>query len=102
MTIVHNYEAIIFKDNELNLVIRLWHKVSSFSILNHKLSKFIKLVKTVDVQILGFVKDERTFNIVNFMKNKLQNHLNTHLNLCTKFYNVSLCCKISFMNKPLP
>jgi len=74
MTVVHNYEAIIFKDNELNLVIRLWHKVSSFSILNHKLSEFIKLVKIVDVQILGFVKDEWTFNTVNFMKNKLQNH----------------------------
>jgi hypothetical protein len=74
MTVVHNYEAIIFKDNELNLVIRLWHKVSSFSILNHKLSEFIKLVKIVDVQILGFFKDEWTFNTVNFMKNKLQNH----------------------------
>jgi hypothetical protein len=71
MTIVHNYEAIICEDNELNLINRFWRKVFSFSILNHKHSKFIKLVEIANVQILGFVKDERTFNTIKFMKNKL-------------------------------
>jgi hypothetical protein len=42
------------------------------------------------VLVLGFVNDEHTFSIILFMKDKLQNQLNQHLNtinhvhVCTK------------------
>ncbi len=36
------------------------------------------------------------------MKKRLQNRLNTHLNLCTKFYSQHFSlCKTFCMNKPL-
>jgi hypothetical protein len=46
--------------------------------------------------MLGLVEDEHTFSIVSFMNNRLQNWLNTHLDLCTRFYiNVFLLFRIS-------
>jgi hypothetical protein len=45
--------------------------------------------------MFGFVKDEWTLNIINFMKNRLQKISSTHLNLHAKsptnnFYYVKL------------
>jgi hypothetical protein len=54
-----------------------------------KLSKYIKLVEIVTIQVLGFIEDEWTFNIASFMKNMLQlNHPSMHLDMCTKFYSL--------------
>jgi hypothetical protein len=38
------------------------------------------------MQILGFVEDEWSFSTLPFMKNKVRNRLNTHLNLCVKMF----------------
>lgn len=35
----------------------------------------------VMVQVVGFVEDEKTFKILNFLKNKLHNCLTTHMKL---------------------
>jgi hypothetical protein len=51
-----------------------------------KLFKFLKLVKIAIVMVVGSVKDNRTFLIINFMKLKLCNHLIVHFNLVVKMY----------------
>jgi hypothetical protein len=38
------------------------------------------------VQVLGFVTNEQCFNILAFMKNKVHNWLNTHLDSCVKMF----------------
>jgi hypothetical protein len=58
MAILHNFEIILQKENDLNPFTRLWCKVFSPSILNHKLLKYIKLAKIVIVEVLGFIEDE--------------------------------------------
>jgi len=58
-----------------------------FSILNEKVNEYNKLVEIAMVEVLGFVEDERTFNNLSFMKNKLWNQLTTHLNLCVKMFS---------------
>jgi hypothetical protein len=55
---LHNAKAIMRKDNQLNLITRLWPKIGQSIILNHNLSKYIKLAKIVCIQVLGFVEDE--------------------------------------------
>jgi hypothetical protein len=48
----------------------------------------MKLAKIVVVlEVFGFIEDEHTFNIMNFMKSRLQSQLNIHLNLYTHFFN---------------
>jgi len=39
--------------------------------LNEKVNEYNKLVEIAMVEVLGFVEDERTFNNLSFMKNKL-------------------------------
>jgi transcriptional antiterminator len=78
----------------VNLVIRMWLKIQFSPLLILKLSEYIKVVEIAMVQIFGLVEDERTFNNLAFMKNKLHNRLTTHLNLCVRmfthnFYNVN-------------
>jgi hypothetical protein len=58
MTVAINNEQIMKEKSLVNLVMRLWTKISSFLILKHKLSKFMKLIEITHVQVLGFVKDE--------------------------------------------
>ncbi len=58
MTILHNFEVILQEENDLNPFTRLWCKVFSTSILNHKLLKYIKSAKIVVVQVLGSIEDE--------------------------------------------
>jgi len=87
-TMVHNSKLILWKDNDLNLTTRLSCKVSTFTIFNHKFFKYIKFAKIDDVQVISFVKDQWTFNIVSFVNcNELQNMLNNHFDLHTRFYN---------------
>jgi hypothetical protein len=38
------------------------------------------------VHVLGFVEDERCFNFVAFLNNKVQNRLNDHLQLVVSMY----------------
>jgi hypothetical protein len=38
------------------------------------------------VHVLGFVEDERYFNFVAFLKNKVWNRLNNHLELVVSMY----------------
>jgi len=58
MTMAINNEQITREKSLVNLVMRLWTKISSFLILKHKLSKFMKLVEIACVQVFGFVEDE--------------------------------------------
>jgi hypothetical protein len=96
MTMLHNVKAVLQEENQFNLCTKLWHRISRSFIFNHKLSKFIKLISIVTIQVLGSIEDELTSNIVNFMKNRLWNKLSTHLDLCTKFYSKRLFAKQSF------
>ncbi len=86
-TFVHHFEPILQIDNDLNTINKLWHKIFASNIPNHKLFEFAKLVEIVVVQVPGFFKNEWTFNIVNFTKNKLTNQLNNQFDLSIRFYS---------------
>jgi hypothetical protein len=68
MTMATNNELVLKQVLDKNLVIQLWVKITSFPILKIKLSKFIKLAEITRVNVLGFVKDERCFSTMLFIK----------------------------------
>ncbi len=104
MTMIHNFEIVMCdQDSSLNLVTRLWHKLTASPILNHKLLEYMKLTKIVIVQVFGSIKNEHTFSMFNFMK------INCGIDwMCTWIYafdfiaNVFLHCRIFLRIKPLP
>jgi hypothetical protein len=69
---------------------KFWYEISTFVFLNLNLSKYIKLAEINNVKVIGLVKGKWTFNVVAFMKKKLCNHLNIHLDLCTRFHSQQL------------
>ncbi len=93
---LHDFEVVLRKENDLNPLTKLWCKVFSFPILNHKLLEYIKLVEIAIVQVLSLDENNQTFNIFSFMKNKLWNSVSTHLDLCTRFFNQHLFTFQSF------
>jgi hypothetical protein len=93
---LHNVEVFLWKENDLDPLTKLWCKFFSFPVLNHKLLEYIKLVEIAIVQVLSLDENNQTFNIVSFMKNKLQNNVSTHLDLCTRFFNQHLFTVQSF------
>ncbi len=97
VTMMHNSKVVLWEESSLNLMTRLWHKIIANPILNHKFLEFMKLAKIVVVlEMFGSIEYEHTFNIMSFMKNRLRNRLNTHLDLCTHFFNQPFCILQSF------
>jgi len=68
MTMIHNFEVVDL-ESSLNPLTWLWHKVTTSPILTQKLSKYMKLTNIAIIRVLGFMENERTFNIFSFMKN---------------------------------
>jgi hypothetical protein len=63
------------------LLIKLWHHFAINNLLVVYLFEYIKLVQMAIVQIIGNIKNERTFSTLTFMKSKLWNCLVGHLNI---------------------
>jgi hypothetical protein len=43
----HNFEQILWEENNFNPLTRLWHKVFKYLIFNHKLLEFIKIAEII-------------------------------------------------------
>jgi hypothetical protein len=59
------------RDN--NIVVKQWHQLAINNLLVSCLSKFLKLLLTTIVQVIGNVKYEKTFSTLTFTKFKPQN-----------------------------
>jgi hypothetical protein len=69
----HTVEALMWEPSNVNPIIQMWLKIQFSSLLVLKLSEYMTIVGIVMVQVLGLIADERTFNNLAFLKNKLHN-----------------------------
>jgi hypothetical protein len=74
------------KPRDENLVIKLWHQLTANNVFIQHLSKFMQFVELTIVQVIGSVKDERTFSTSTFMKSKLGNQLARHLDIVIRMF----------------
>jgi hypothetical protein len=56
MMMVHKFEAVLHKGNELNPITRLWCKISTFVVFNHKLLEYFNGLKFQLSKSLGMLK----------------------------------------------
>jgi hypothetical protein len=75
---------------DLNPLSKLWNKLSSNALLCVHLSEFMKVAKSVAIQIMGSMEDEKTFSTLTFMNTRLWNHLYEHLDLVFCIYIVDI------------
>jgi hypothetical protein len=76
---------------DLNPMSKLWKNFFSNASLCVQLSEFMKVVELVEVQIMGFVKDEKTFSTLSSMETRLCNQLYEHLCLVYVCTTVLYC-----------
>lgn len=86
-------KGIMTKQCDLSLIFRLWKKIHFVIIL---IEKLIKLAKIAMLQVLESIEYERTFSNLSFMKNKLQNQLIVHLDLCVKMFSHNFFILLNF------
>lgn len=71
----------------MNLLTCMWCVIHAFQLLSHSFSKYLKLVEIDMVHVLNFIEDERCFNFISFLKNKVHNYLNAHLQMVVAMYS---------------
>jgi hypothetical protein len=69
----------------VNPLTRLWNMIN-VSHLVHTFTKYLKLAKIAMMHALVSVEDERCFNFISFLKSKMRNCLNPHLQLVVLMY----------------
>lgn len=63
--------------------------IDASQLLSHVFPKYLKVTNIAMVHMLGFVKDKRCFNSIAFLRNKVCNHLNNHLQLIVESVHLS-------------
>jgi hypothetical protein len=63
----------------------LWRALDSASVCIFP--EYMRLAEMVVVHVLGLVQDERCFSSLSFLKNKLRNSLDQHLQLVVGMYS---------------
>jgi ATP-dependent helicase/DNAse subunit B len=89
LSMLNNAQWAVEHNFGLNPLSRLWKKLSSKALLASKLSEFVKIAEVAAVTVMGSVEDERTFSTLNYMKSKVWNNLDEHLDLVVRMFGQS-------------
>ena len=81
----------------VNPVTKLWRILDANTSLGNKFAEYIKLAQIAMIHILGSVEDERTFSALNFLKDKLRNRLDHHVDVV-----VGMHCQNVYSLKTFP
>lgn len=63
-----------------------WIKLFHNAFIVVKLSKYFKVAKHAPMQVLGSIKDKRTYSSLFFLNNKLLNKLSSHFHLVVHIF----------------
>jgi hypothetical protein len=86
ITIQFNVATTMEAPFHVNPLTWLWWTLEASCILRHFFLEFFKLVEIAIVQMLGLMEDDQTFSTFSFMKSKLRNRFNEHLNIVVGMY----------------
>lgn len=65
-------------------VTRLWRLLSSYPHIRKDISELCQVAEIGMLMVAGFVEDERGFSAMGFLKDKLCNTLDMHLETCMR------------------
>jgi hypothetical protein len=82
---LNNHKQALEQPFDVNPLTHLWRSLDSTSVCIFP--EYMKLAKMAVVHVLGSVQDERCFSSLSFLKNKLRNALDEHLELVVGMYS---------------
>jgi hypothetical protein len=94
LAMVNNFKAAMEPPFDVNPLTRLWRALDAASICIY--SEYKKLAVMVVVHVLGSTQDERCFSFLTFLKNKLRNLLDEHLEVVVGMYSQKIYILQSF------
>ncbi len=62
----------------INPLTCMWQVIHASQLLSNVFPQYLKVVEIAMVHVLSSIEDERCFNFVAFLKNKVRNRLNNH------------------------
>jgi hypothetical protein len=74
------------KPIEHGAITRLWTNLAESQYLEETMLEYFKLADLCQTMILGSVSDERMFSALSFLKSKLRNKLDKHMDTCLRLY----------------
>ena len=86
VTMLNNAQWAVEYNFKVNPFTRLWQKLNSNAFLASKLSEFVKIAEIATITIMDLVEDEHTFSTLNYMKSKVRNNLDEHLDLVVRMF----------------
>jgi hypothetical protein len=81
---------------DANPLTKVWRVLDSNNSLTQNFSEFLKLAEMAVVHVLGSVEDERTFSSVGFLKSKVRNNLEEHIQVVVGMYSQRIFTLESF------
>lgn len=87
LTILSHARAAMKPPFDCNPLTRLWKGLDAATCLTHHFSEYMKLAEIAIVHVLGSVEDERVFSWVSFLKSKVRNSLDKHLQCVVGMYS---------------
>ena len=82
-----NSRAAMLPPYDVNPLTKIWRVLHSNNSLTQNFSEFLKLAEIALVHVLGSVEDERLFSSVGFLKSKLRNNLEDHLQVVVGMFS---------------
>jgi len=64
---------------DVNPLMKVWRMLDSNNNLTQNFGEFLKLAEIAIVHVIGSVEDKRCFSSVGFLKSKLRNNLDEHI-----------------------
>lgn len=85
-----NSRAAMLPPYDINPLTKVWRVLQSNHNLTQNFGEFLKLAEIALVHVLGSVEDERLFSSVGFLKSKLQNNLEEHIQVVVGMFSQRL------------
>lgn len=96
LNMTSNCRAAMEPPYDLNPLTKIWRKITSNGPFVGRFHTYVAVAEITVVMVFGSVKDERIFSTLAFLKLKLINSLNSHLNLVVGIYNEKMFSLKSF------
>lgn len=91
-----NCRSAMLPPYDVNPLTRVWRVLDSNNSLTQSFCEFVKLAEMAMVHVIGSAEDERTFSSLNFLKSKLRNSLEEHLQIVVGMHSQRLFTIESF------
>lgn len=82
-----NSRTAMLPPYDVNPLTKIWRVLDSNNSLTENFGEFLKLAEMALVHVIGSVEDERLFSSVAFLKSKLRNNLNEHIQVVVGMFS---------------